>query len=115
MHERSAIAKTGSDLGACSFQNWYKSFAKISIKSICIKIPDEVKHYLLDEIIILPKECMSSDQLNQVHEGYEDEDTENSEVCLHHQSLAKSLSFLIWSSVPATRVSRIQQIDNRKN
>ncbi|KAG4067306.1 hypothetical protein HA402_000297 [Bradysia odoriphaga] len=79
MHERSAIAKPSSDLGACSFQNWYKSFAKISIKSICIKIPDEVKHYLNDEIIILPKECMSSDQLNQVHEGYEDEDTENSE------------------------------------
>ncbi len=80
MHERSALAKANSELGVCSFQNWYKSFAKISIKSICIKIPDEVKHYLLDEIIILPKECMSSEELNQVHEGYEDEDTENSEV-----------------------------------
>jgi len=61
------------------FNNWYKSFAKISIKSICIQIPDEVKRYLLDEIIILPKECMTSEQQNQVHEGYEDEDTENSE------------------------------------
>lgn len=80
MHERSAIAKASSELSICSFQNWYKSFSKISIKSICIKIPDEVKRYLLDEIIILPKECMTTEQQNQVHEGYEDEDTENSEV-----------------------------------
>lgn len=82
MHERSAIAKANSELGVCSFQNWYKSFAKISIKSICIKIPDEVRRYLLDEIIILPKECMSTEQLNEVHEGYEDEDTEDTEVRL---------------------------------
>lgn len=80
MHERSAIARANSELSACSFNNWYKSFSKISIKSICIKIPDEVKRYLLDEIIILPKECMTTEQQNQVHVGYEDEDTENSEV-----------------------------------
>lgn len=106
MHERSAIAKANSELGACSFQNWYKSFAKISIKSICIKIPDEVKRYLLDEIIILPKECMSIDQLNQVHEGYEDEDTENSEVhfLLNNFYLKKNKFFTRCS---ATGVSRI--------
>lgn len=80
MHERSAIAKANRELSVCSFQNWYSSFSKISIRSLCIKIPDDVKQYLLDEIIILPKECMTSEELNQVHEGYEDEDTESSEV-----------------------------------
>ncbi|KAJ6637584.1 Cell division cycle protein 123 like [Pseudolycoriella hygida] len=79
MHERNAINKANNDLVMCSFPNWHKLFAKISMKSICIRIPDDVKRYLLDEMMILPKECMSEDQLNEVHVGYEEEDTENLE------------------------------------
>ena len=58
---------------SCSFQTWYNEFEKISIPSTAIKVPINVVDYLLDEIIILPKECMQADASTL---GYEDDDTE---------------------------------------
>lgn len=59
MHEKNQQLKECIDLRACSYPNWYKKFNKITLKSICLPIPDEIVKYLLDEIIILPKECYS--------------------------------------------------------
>lgn len=44
-------------LTACAHGSWYPEFEKISIRSIQIPIPDEVQQYLLDDPIILPREC----------------------------------------------------------
>lgn len=82
MPEESEIQQCWRELNACSFQRWYHNYEKISIESTCLKIPANVVRYLLDEIIILPKECTPENELNVTHEGYEDEDTENVEVCL---------------------------------
>ncbi|XP_031638096.1 cell division cycle protein 123 homolog, partial [Contarinia nasturtii] len=53
------------DLRACAYTNWYKKFRKITFESICIPLPKEIVQYLLDEIIILPKECYSNDDDNE--------------------------------------------------
>lgn len=57
MHGTNQQIKECLDLRACAYGNWYKRFRKITPKSICIPLPDEIHSYLLDEIIILPKEC----------------------------------------------------------
>lgn len=82
MPEESEMQQCWRELNACSFHRWYQNYEKISIESTCIQIPANVLRYLLDEIIILPKECTPENELNVTHEGYEDEDTEDVEVCL---------------------------------
>lgn len=46
-------------LAACAHASWYPKFEKISIRSIPIRIPSDVQKYLLDDPIILPRECDS--------------------------------------------------------
>lgn len=57
MHENNQRLKECMDLRECSYVNWYKKFHKIALRSVCIPLPEEIVNYLLDEIIILPKEC----------------------------------------------------------
>lgn len=64
------------DLINCSFVNWYELFEKISIKSYSIPVPENVLEYLKDELLILPKEC----EIQNISEGFEDEDTEDAET-----------------------------------
>lgn len=72
--------KECTELAACSFKNWYKLFKKISITSKCLSIPSNVKDYLLDDIIILPKECETiSYSNNDDDDYYDDDDTEDIE------------------------------------
>lgn len=66
MHEKNQELKECIDLRACSFVNWYNKFHKITLQSVCVPLPDDIVNYLLDEIIILPKECYSRDQSNSV-------------------------------------------------
>lgn len=61
MHVNNQEIKECVDLRACAYTNWYKKFRKITFDSVCIPLPDEIVKYLLDEIIILPKECYSND------------------------------------------------------
>lgn len=61
MHVNNLEIKECVDLRACAYTNWYKKFRKITLDSVCIPLPDEIVKYLLDEIIILPKECYSKD------------------------------------------------------
>lgn len=61
MHVNNQEIKECVDLRACAYTNWYKKFRKITFESECIALPDEIVKYLLDEIIILPKECYSND------------------------------------------------------
>lgn len=60
---------------ACSFDNWYADFKKISIKSHCIDITAEVLQYLRDDMIVLPKECQTRVESNQLGEDFLQEDT----------------------------------------
>lgn len=62
MHEKNQQLKECIDLRACSYINWYNIFHKISLRSVCVPVPDEIVNYLLDEIIILPKECNAREQ-----------------------------------------------------
>lgn len=62
MHEKNQQLKECIDLRACSYVNWYNIFHKISLQSVCVPLPDEIVNYLLDEIIILPKECYAREQ-----------------------------------------------------
>lgn len=76
MYEKNII-NLNQAMKVCAFQNWFHDFEKISISSTFIKIPADVVNYLLDEIIILPKECTLSYSSS---DGWNDEDTEDSEV-----------------------------------
>lgn len=66
MHEKNQQLKECIDLRACSYVNWYNKFHKISLQSVCVPLPDEIVNYLLDEIIILPKECYAREQATTV-------------------------------------------------
>lgn len=57
MHVTNKEIKECIDLRTCAYTNWYKKFRKITYDSVCIPLSDEMINYLLDEIIILPKEC----------------------------------------------------------
>lgn len=46
-------------LTACAHTAWYPQFEKISIRSLALAIPRDVQQYLLDDPIILPRECDS--------------------------------------------------------
>lgn len=86
MPEESAAQKVQRELSACSYTNWYKDYEKVSIESTVLPIPANVLQYLLDEIIILPKECtppaplIGGGQQIESNAGYEDEDTEETEA-----------------------------------
>ena len=58
------IKPIDSDKKACIFTNWYEDFGKISIRSVALKIPDDVLEYLRNELLILPKECNQSLKLD---------------------------------------------------
>lgn len=62
MHEKNQQLKDCIDLRACSYVNWYHKFHKISLQSVCVPLPDDIVNYLLDEIIVLPKECYAREQ-----------------------------------------------------
>lgn len=57
MHSKNEELKESIDLWACSYVNWFKDFEKIAMKSLFVPLPGEIVEYLLDEVIILPKEC----------------------------------------------------------
>lgn len=57
MARRSVHELECDELGHCSYQNWYEQFSTITLKSVFVPIPQTIIDYLLDEIIILPKEC----------------------------------------------------------
>lgn len=61
MHATNQEIKECIDLRACSYTNWSKKFRKITLESVCIALPDQMVKYLLDEIIILPKECYGNE------------------------------------------------------
>lgn len=61
MHGINQQIKECIDLRACAYANWYNMFQKLTPDSICIPLSDQIVNYLLDEIIILPKECYASD------------------------------------------------------
>lgn len=61
MHGTNQEIKECIDLRACAYMNWHKKFRKITFDSVCIPLPEEIIKYLLDEIIILPKECYKDD------------------------------------------------------
>lgn len=47
-----------SDVLACSFPEWYDRFAKVTMKSIILPLPDDVlSHLLSKDSLRLPKEC----------------------------------------------------------
>ena len=51
-----------SDVNACSFEQWYPLFSKVTIESEILPIPSEVLSYLRsDASLILPKECDEED------------------------------------------------------
>lgn len=77
MLERNSEIKSTHEMKKCSSPIWYKDFKNVSIKSFFLKIPTNVLTYLRDEIIILPTECSTDNEI--VHEGFEDEDTEEIE------------------------------------
>lgn len=73
-----------NDLVNCSFHNWHELFEKNSVKSYCLKVPQDVVKYFQDDSFFLPKECnidsvttrdddnfVGDDELN-----FDDEDTE---------------------------------------
>lgn len=72
---------------ACAFKNWYHKFRKISTPARYLVMPAEIRAYLLDDSIILPKECghlgnggggggdSSPTAWYDTSSGYEDEDT----------------------------------------
>lgn len=62
MHGKNQEIKECVDLRACAYTNWCKKFRKITFDSVCIPIPEAIVKYLLDEIIILPKECYNDDE-----------------------------------------------------
>lgn len=66
MYEKNQQIKECIDLRACSYVNWYDKFHKISLQSVCVPLSDEIVNYLLDEIIILPKECYARTQSTSV-------------------------------------------------
>lgn len=66
MHEKNQELKECIDLRACSFVNWYNKFHKVALQSVCVPLPDDIVNYLLDEIIILPKECYAREQSTSV-------------------------------------------------
>lgn len=72
MHGTNQQIKECIDLRACAYPNWYKKFRKITPQSICIPLSDEIVSYLLDEIIILPKECYGSDDDEETQEETKD-------------------------------------------
>lgn len=57
MHVVSMKTVECNDLFECSFTNWYEKFQKISIESTHISLDKKILYYLLDEKVILPKEC----------------------------------------------------------
>lgn len=55
-------------------------FQKIMPDSICIPLSDKIVNYLLDEIIILPKECYASDSGVDKENDEDDSDDEDAVV-----------------------------------
>lgn len=66
MHTENEKLKESIDLWSCSYINWYKIFEKIAIKSSFVPLNDEIIQYLLDEKIILPKECYQKSQTTEM-------------------------------------------------
>lgn len=77
MHATNQEIKECIDLRACAYTNWYKKFRKLTFDSVCVPLSDEIVNYLLDEIIILPKECYSNDENSTL----EAEQTDTKAVC----------------------------------
>lgn len=80
MHGTNKEIKECIDLRACAYTNWYKKFRKITFDSVCIPLSHELITYLLDEIIILPKECYSNESKSGDAEEYDDSGDEDDVV-----------------------------------
>lgn len=79
MHVTNKDIKECIDLRACAYTNWYDKFQKLTFDSVCIRLSDEIVNYLLDEIIILPKECY----MNEIKcTDVEDEDDDSDDDAL---------------------------------
>lgn len=75
MHGTNQEIKECIDLRACAYTNWYKKFRKITFDSVCISLSDVLIKYLLDEIIILPKECYNNtDEVNNDDDDDDEDD-----------------------------------------
>lgn len=76
MQEKNLQTKECDDLRTCAYNNWYEQFSKITLRSNIVCIPKHIIDYLLDEIIILPKECYE----NQIDVVDEEDDALNTPV-----------------------------------
>lgn len=99
MHEKNAQLKESIDLNECSYINWHKTFDKITPRSICVPLPSDILDYLLDEMIILPKECYEKQQ-NTVEAStssktFDSSDDGNDDPEVSRKSRSNSLSFPI--------------------
>lgn len=90
MHGTNQQAKECIDLRACSYANWYKKFKKITPDSICIPLSDEIVSYLLDEIIILPKECYPNEDGDEEDNNDEEEEEQVVSMFTLHSPKCKS-------------------------
>lgn len=121
MHEKNQILKQCIDLRACSYPNWYKKFRKISLRSICVPIPEPIVKYLLDEIIILPKECYAHEQNSESNSCTDTtladgdyDDVLDAEVSYYRYEV-KIIDFNVILRFSATRISRIQRYHCKEN
>lgn len=119
MHGTNQEIKECIDLRACAYTNWYKKFRKITLDSVCIPLSAEIVKYLLDEIIILPKECYGSDKDESFGgETDDDDDDDDIVVSILNQQFVQNVSIKIESDcwiVVATGISRVQCIISGRN
>lgn len=87
MHATNQEIKECIDLQACAYPNWCTQFTKITLKSVCIPLPEQIVKYLLDEIIILPKECYNDD-IEETGDDANDDEDEIAVSCIGFMSLA---------------------------
>lgn len=80
MHGTNQLIKECIDLRACAYSNWYRMFQKITPDSICIPLSRPIVDYLLDEIIILPKECYATDDIDADKTNNDDSEDEEDPI-----------------------------------
>lgn len=98
MHGTNQEIKECIDLRACAYTNWYKKFRKLTFDSVCIPLSDEIVNYLLDEIIILPKECYTNDE-NSTIEAESTGTTADNDDDEDDEDIVVSLNFLLDTKV----------------
>uniref|UniRef100_A0A1B0D129 Uncharacterized protein n=1 Tax=Phlebotomus papatasi TaxID=29031 RepID=A0A1B0D129_PHLPP len=79
-------------LGACSFNNWYSQFEKITIKSFIVPIPNHVLDYLRDDMIIMPRECLDPTE--------DDDDASEEEIRVSFPEFSTQIRKLLRDKLP---------------